>query len=214
MQIVQKEKKYKPNFASVNTPDLESEAAKKLLENSIKEHKLHKSNDKNNDINILEMSKGIKNLFDILSKETQEVQDNLYEQIVNNTDDYLTEYLNLFDQQFEEALTKSIFEYKINYIACIYRYDEKYNSEKLKCQNVETKLLFHGTNSYSISRILSGHFRESSVHIFGPGYYFSDLLDYTWYYADDSGKSGSRKNFNNIPKINDFFFFYFSFYIL
>ena len=32
-------------------------------------------------------------------------------------------------------------------------------------------------------------------------------MDYTWYYADDSEKSGSRENFNKIPEINKTFSF-------
>jgi hypothetical protein len=55
--------------------------------------------------------------------------------------------------------------------------------------------------------ILAGQFNKSKTAIFGPGVYFSDLLDYTWFYADDSGKAGSRKNFYTIPKINDTFSF-------
>ena len=72
---------------------------------------------------------------------------------------------------------------------------------------MKKKILFHGTNSISISRILGDKFNESKVHIFGPGFYFSDSLDYTWYYADDSEKIGSRENFNKIPEINKTFSF-------
>ena len=54
---------------------------------------------------------------------------------------------------------------------------------------------------------MGSHFNKSKKHIFGPGIYFSDLLDYTWYYADDSGKENNRNNFWNIPKINDSFSF-------
>ena len=108
----------------------------------------------------------------------------------------------LLDTQFEEALKNSVFEYNTKYIAHIYRHDENYNSGKLRCKNTKSKILFHGTNSCSISMILAGQFRESKTAIFGPGVYFSDLLDYTWFYADDSGKAGSRKNFYTIPKIN------------
>ena len=39
---------------------------------------------------------------------------------------------------------------------------------------------------------------------FRSGIYFSDSLDYVWYYADDSS---NRKNFYIIPKINNSFSF-------
>ena len=112
-----------------------------------------------------------------------------------------------FDKEFEDKLKNSIFEYNTKYIAYIYRYDENYNSGQLHCNNIKKKILFHGTNSICISKILAGHFKDSNCYIFGPGIYFSDLLDYTWYYADDSGKENNRNNFWNIPKINDSFSF-------
>ena len=39
------------------------------------------------------------------------------------------------------------------------------------------------------------------IHIFGEGVYFTDMLDYAWYYAGEE----RRKNFNNIPKIDESF---------
>ena len=35
-----------------------------------------------------------------------------------------------------------------------------------------------------------------------PGVYFTDILDYCWYYGD---KDGNRVNFSGIPHINDTF---------
>ena len=148
----------------------------------------------------------IKNFFYSLFKETKETQDYLYDKIVNDINNELDDYLQIFDVQYEEALKQSIFEYSTKYIAYIYRHDENYNSNKLRCKNIETKILFHGTNLDSISKILSSNFHDSRTHIFGPGIYFSDLLDYTWYYADDSKKS-SRRNFNKIPEISNTFSF-------
>ena len=209
--IAQKDRIFKPDFAKENLYDLESstdELFKSIVENK----------KKNCDTNIYEISKSIsgndlKNFFNSLAEETKETQDNLYNQILDDANKELENYLEIFDAQYEEALKKSIFEYNTKYIAYIYRHDEKYNSGKLRCNNVESKILFHGTNSKCISLILASQFKESggdnkkNSAIFGPGIYFSDLLDYTWYYADDSGKQGSRDNFNRIPKINESFSF-------
>ena len=130
---------------------------------------------------------------------------------MNDANNELQNYLQIFDEQFEEALKNSIFEYNTKYIAYIYRYDEKYNSGKSACNNIKTKILFHGTNSCCISKILTSQFKDAGVAIFGPGVYFSDLLDYTWYYADDSEKNNNRKNFNRIPEIKETFSFIVSF---
>ena len=166
----------------------------------------------NDGINIFEISKSItdkkiKSFFDSLYEKTRETQDYLYEDLFSYANIELEDYLQIFDKEFEEKLKNSIFEYNTKYIAYIYRYDENYNSGQLHCNNIKKKILFHGTNSICISKILAGHFKDSNCYIFGPGIYFSDLLDYTWYYADDSGKENNRNNFYNIPKINDSFSF-------
>ena len=205
LSIAQKDKQFKPDFATEKLYDLESNP--KELEKCIIKSKKNKD-----DINIYEISKTItgdeiKNFFDSLCEKTKGAQENIYDDLINSVNNELEDYLQIFDIKFEEALKKSIFEYNTKYISYIYRYDENYNSGQLRCRNIEKKILFHGTNSKSISLILGSHFNKSKIHIFGPGIYFSDLLDYTWYYADDSGKQGSRKNFNNIPKIHDSFSF-------
>ena len=202
-----KGEKYKPNFATENLCDLELDSNQNKLIKSIKGIK-----NNNDDVNLFEISKNIsgneiKNFFNSLCNETKETQDNLYDNIVNNAKTELDDYLQIFDVQFEEALKQSIFEYNTKYIAYIYRRDEQYNKDQKRCKNIEKKILFHGTNSISISRILGDKFNESKVHIFGPGFYFSDSLDYTWYYVDDSEKIGSRENFNKIPEINKTFSF-------
>ena len=207
--IAQKDKQFKPDFAIENLYDLAS-SPDELVKNISK----HKNN--NDDTNIFEISKAItindiKNFFDFLEQRTKETHDNLYDQILNDANNELQNYLQIFDEQFEEALKNSIFEYNTKYIAYIYRYDEKYNSGKSACNNIKTKILFHGTNSCCISKILTSQFKDAGVAIFGPGVYFSDLLDYTWYYADDSEKNNNRKNFNRIPEIKETFSFIVSF---
>ena len=205
--IAQKDKIYKPDFAQENLFDLESDNSKEELKKYIKENKCKNDNSRN----IYEISKEItfedmKNFFESLSDETKEIQDLLYERF-SEANNELENYLQIFDSQFEEALKKSVFEYATKYIAYIYKNDEKFNSGQLHCNNIQRKLLFHGTNSFCISRILGSQFRNSEIHIFGQGIYFSDSLDYTWYYSDDSERFGTRKNFGIIPEIGDSFSF-------
>jgi len=87
----------------------------------------------------------------------------------------------------------------------IYRNDEKYKSGQLHCRNLQKKILFHGTKSKAISNILAGHFRHANVHIFGKGVYFTDLIDYAWYYGSES--ENNRENFYAMPKVKDSFSF-------
>ena len=180
LTIAQKDKQFKPDFVEENLYDLETSREK--LVNTIIQNK-----EKNCDTNIYEISKAIsaddiKDFFASLDKETKETQDNLYELVLKDVNNELENYLQIFDVQFEEALKNSVFEYNTKYIAYIYRYDENYNSGKLRCKNSKSKILFHGTNSCRISMILAGQFYLSegpNNAIFGPGVYFSDLLDYT-----------------------------------
>jgi hypothetical protein len=43
------------------------------------------------------------------------------------------------------------------------------------------------------------------VHIFGKGVYFTDLIDYAWYYGSES--ENNRENFYAMPKVKDSFSF-------
>ena len=117
-------------------------------------------------------------------------------------------YLRNFEIEFEKALKNSVFEYSTKYIVYIYRNDEKYKDGKLHCNNCQTKFVFHGTKSKCISSILSNNFNHAGTHLYGIGVYFTDLLDYAWYYAaeveDDFGKF---KNVGKIPEIKQSFSF-------
>ena len=68
------------------------------------------------------------------------------------------------------------------------------------------KNCFHGTKSEFISSILASEFRHANVHIFGIGTYFTDLLDYVWYYAAETD-GNNRENFYRIPRVKDSFSF-------
>ena len=205
LEICQQDKKYKPNFVNENLIDLTTEESQDKLCQSIKKQLL----DKNKENDIFEISKNItpkdiKKFFNELIKETKTQQDNLYDIILNND---FQEYLVFFESEFEKAIKNSIFEYSTKYIAYIYRNDEEYKSGKLHCNNLTKKIVFHGTKSWAISRILAGKFRQANVHIFGKGVYFTDLLDYAWYYAADSESDDCRANFFKIPKVTESFSF-------
>ena len=204
--ISQKRKQFRPNFINQNLLDLTTEDSKNKLSNCIKEH-LFKNNNQNN---IFEISKNItpqdiKSFFNNLFKETKEQQNNLVDIILNNE---FQEYLVEFEKDFENSLKNSIFEYNIKFIVYNYNYDDNYKSEKLRCSNLRTKFLFHGTSSWAISRILSDNFKNANTHFFGIGAYFTDLLDYSWFYSFDSqagDKFGKFRNVGKIPKLKDSF---------
>ena len=78
-------------------------------------------------------------------------------------------------------------------------------TEREICPNRVERILFHGTNLNPIQNILTGHYKQSKEKdkaIYGQGVYFTDSLDYGWYYG---GKGGNRDNFKSIPQINDTF---------
>ena len=202
--IGQQDKKYKPDFVNENLLDLTKDESKELLSRNIKEH----FQNKNEQFNVFEAGKNItpediESFFNKLFEETKIQQNDLCDIILNNS---FQEYLQYFESEFEKSLQNSIFEYNTKYIAYIYRNDEKYKSGKLHCRNLQKRILFHGTRSKAISNILAGHFRHANVHIFGIGVYFTDLIDYAWYYGSESD-TNNRANFYSIPKVKDSFSF-------
>ena len=54
----------------------------------------------------------------------------------------------------------------------------------------------------SITNILKKQFYNARVHIFGIGVYFTDMIDYSWYYASENN---NRANFYRIPRVGDSF---------
>ena len=198
-----KDQTFKPNFIKENVLDLTTKESKDQLAQSIRGH--FSKNDIQN--NIFEISKNItpqdiEKFFDTLVEDTKVQQNNVKEIILNNK---FQDYLKFFEEEFEKALKNSIFEYNTKFIAYIYRNDNQYLEGKCGCRNMVKKIVFHGTKSEFISSILASEFRHANVHIYGIGVYFSDLLDYVWYYASEN--DGNRDNFLKIPKIKDSFSF-------
>ena len=154
----------------------------------------------------------------ILDLTTEESKDKLsksitehYSKLDNNNiilNNEFQEYLRVFESEFEKALRYSIFEFNTKFIAYIYRNDEQYRGGKLHCNNIKSKFVFHGTKSWSISRILASNFMHANVHFFGKGTYFTDLLDYAWFYAAETNNNIEKfKNVSRIPKLDESFSF-------
>ena len=118
------------------------------------------------------------------------------------------EYIKLFENEFENSKKNSIFEFSIISLVIMERKDYvEFETGRRYCPNRVEKILFHGTSIEPISSILTNSFERAKNHIFGEGVYFTDSLDYCWYYGGDT----NRKNLNKIPKINEKFSFIASF---
>ena len=80
---------------------------------------------------------------------------------------------------------------------------EKFKKEREKCPNRVDKILYHGTSIEPISCILTEQFKKSLEHYqHGKGVYFTDLLDYCWFYGS---QDNNRANQNIIPRLEDIF---------
>ena len=115
------------------------------------------------------------------------------------------EYMSLFEKDFEERKRKSIFEFSIISLVVMEREDfEVFEKERKICPNRIDRILYHGTSIEPISCILTGYFRKSVDRCYqhGKGVYFTDTLDYCWFYG---GAKSNRSNGNRIPGINETF---------
>ena len=149
-----------------------------------------------NDINIYEIGKieELEIFFTRILQDAEQQEKNQFK-IVND----LEEFNNLFDKEIEEALKRTYFEFKIVHIFLIDKEKGFYLSEKNKCENRITKILYHGTKTEAAVGILSTQFNPSKSHAIGLGVYFTDLLDYAWNY--------SRNNRYCIPRVGESFSF-------
>ena len=138
----------------------------------------------------------IEKYFNKKSCEAAQKEDNI-KKFINKSE----KYNKIFDEEIEKAFKESIFEYKIVHILIVEKEDTEYLSGKSKCPNKTTKLLFHGTNVDAITGILSDQFRHAEIHIFGIGTYFTDCLDYAWFYAGEKKRGNCRR----IPEPDDTF---------
>ena len=139
-------------------------------------------------------------LINKLSNKEKEELENIKNYLVN----YI-EHISLFEKDFERAKKNSIFEYSI--ISLIIIENEKFeifSNEREKCPNRVDRVLFHGTGIEAISSILTSEFLKSEKKCYqhGKGVYFTEDLDYCWYYG---GEKSNRANKNRIPGIGEIF---------
>ena len=115
------------------------------------------------------------------------------------------EYVLFFEKEFKKSLRQSIFEFSVVSLVILDRADfDSFVRERTKCPNRIDRILYHGTQIHPISCILTGLFRRSVERCYqhGKGVYFTDTLDYCWFYG---GTKNNRGNTNMIPKIGDNF---------
>ena len=183
----------KPDYVDEDIIDISIENNKNEL---VKKIKSISNNKEENDINIYEIGKieELEVFFTRILQDADQQEKNQFK-IIND----LKEFNNLFDKEIEEALKKTYFEFKIIHIFLIDKEKGYYLSEKNKCENKITKILFHGTKTEATISILSTKFNQSTAHVIGKGVYFTDLLDYAWNY--------SRNNPLYIPRVGQSFSF-------
>ena len=117
------------------------------------------------------------------------------------------EYIQIFEKDFEERKRNSIFEFSIISLVIMEREDfQTFEKGRKECPKRVDRILYHGTSIEPISCILTGYFRKSIDRCYqhGKGVYFSDMLDYCWFYG---GKESNRSNGNKIPEIDETFTF-------
>ena len=137
-------------------------------------------------------------LMDKLPKYERQELENIKNYLVN----YI-EHISLFDKDFERAKKNSIFEYSI--ISLVILENEKFDvfsRERNNCPCRIDRVLFHGTGIDAISSILTSEFLKSRCIQHGGGIYFTEDLDYCWYYG---GEKSNRANKNRIPAIGEIF---------
>ena len=121
-----------------------------------------------------------------------------------------------FEEDFEKARKESIFEWRITSMTIVDRKDlNNFKETKNKCDNRIDKIPFNGTGIIPSSKILTDMFHrsEKSGYQFGKGVYFTDLLDYAWYYGrilkkdlkNEKEIEANRSNLNIIPKVEERF---------
>ena len=153
------------------------EDIKKILEKIKGSNILNFSNFVDKTIN----SSHIKKILDYLNKEDYKEIKDIKERLLN-----YNEYIKLFEKDFEERKRNSIFEFSIISMVIMEREDfQTFENERKNCENRVDKKLYYGTSIELISCILTGYFKKSIDRCYqhGKGVYFSDILDYSWFYG-------------------------------
>ena len=170
--------KARPDFIQNFFLDITTEENQRRLGNLFRSYYDNKRENKNN---LYEQSKcitinDIEKLIDNLSNEAAKQEVNQFKIDFEEFHDK--------ENELEEALKDSIFEYKIINIYLIMKEFSEYKHGKNNCPNKEIKFLFHGSLPEIIAKIMSTNFNcISKVRLTGKGSYFTDNLDYVWFYT-------------------------------
>ena len=116
-----------------------------------------------------------------------------------------SKFVETFEVKLQRSLRDSIFEFSVVSLVILDRKDfDIFEKERQSCPNKVDKILYHGTNIHPISCILTGVFHKSVTEHYqhGKGVYFTDNLDYCWFYG---GAKSNRQNVNKIPAIGETF---------
>ena len=157
---------------------------------------------KENGCNIINYSKFVNNIITpehitYMSRLLSPIDYNEITDILNRLANYENE-IRLFNKEFPLALKNSIFEFSVVSLVMIERDDfKRFEQERQKCPNRVDRILFHGTAPEPISYILSNMFKKTKIGQHGQGVYFSDMLDYCWFYGS---RINNRYNARKIPK--------------
>ena len=189
----------------------------RILKNSFIEDKIEQEEIKNilNKVkgsNIINFSRFINKKFELKKIEDNtnsslKKEDLVYIKDIKRLFLNYNEYIKSFEKDFEIRKRESIFEFSIISLVIMEREEfQIFEEEREKCPNRVDKILYHGTQIKPISLILEGEYKKSEEKSFqfGKGVYFTDSLDYCWYYGGDVN---NRSNLNNIPNIGETFTF-------
>ena len=143
----------------------------------------------------------IKNLINTFDKVKQKEITSFWSQLSK----YQT-FNELFEKDFLKAIEKSYFDYSLIGVS-IYQQERRkeFLSNLKKCNNVEAKFLFHGTQIDPISKIITEGFKYSKRPFYGMGIYFSDMLDYVSFYSGGKDFDSRRDNFGLTLPVNSTF---------
>ena len=98
-------------------------------------------------------------------------------------------FVDMFEKEIQNSLRKSVFEFSVTSLVIIERNDfDIFEKERNSCPNRQERLLYHGTQIHPCQH--------------GRGVYFTDDLDYCWFYGGDQD---NRANKNIIPGIGKIF---------
>ena len=116
------------------------------------------------------------------------------------------EFNKLFEVELFKAIERSYFDYSLIGLSLYEQKNRRKFIESMNaCPNVVVKYLFHGTQIDPISKIITNGFLYTRKAFYGMGIYFSDMLDYDWFYAGGKDYNSRRENFGSVFPVNSIF---------